>query len=78
MGTRYLTQLDMCYQVPMIIAEAERKSILTTKEMLTNRKNGPPLKCCHIYSFQVKQPHVLLETKIFATLATKKINKITG
>ena len=40
-----------------IIAEAEKKLISTFKEALTNQKKRS-LKCCHVYSFLVKQPHI--------------------
>ena len=45
------------YHILYIIAEAERKQVPTIKEVVTNRKKDP-LKCCHVYNFQVKQPHV--------------------
>ena len=54
----YLANIQMWKLLILyIIAEAERKWVPTIKEVVTNKKKDP-LKCCHIYSFQVKQPHV--------------------
>ena len=61
------------YHILYIIAEAERKWIPKFKEMLTNRKKDC-LKCCHVYSFLVKQPHVTtFAFQNSATLAIKKL-----